>query len=80
MKLSGTLLNLFTFYSISFSQAPVIQWSKCYGGYDSDKAYDVLQTTDGGFVIVGFSRPVCSHEIFEVQRQQTSLSIHSYFV
>src|SRR5215203_2186842 len=36
-----------------FAQAPSIQWSKCYGGYDIDRAYGIVQVDDGGFIIVG---------------------------
>jgi hypothetical protein len=32
-----------------------IQWSKIYGGSDWDYAYDIKQTTDGGFIVVGAS-------------------------
>ncbi|HLG35445.1 MAG TPA: T9SS C-terminal target domain-containing protein, partial [Bacteroidia bacterium] len=42
------------FSSIVFSQ-PGIQWQKCLGGTDTDKAYAVQQTTDGGFITVGHS-------------------------
>ncbi len=37
----------------SFGQAPVIEWSKCYGGYDYDAANDIIQTDDGGYLVTG---------------------------
>jgi hypothetical protein len=32
-----------------------IQWQKCLGGSETDWAYSIQQTTDGGFVLAGFS-------------------------
>lgn len=31
------------------------EWNQTYGGLDNDVAYDVRQTTDEGFIIVGYS-------------------------
>ncbi len=53
-QLSKILIILnFIFFSNSFAQPPSIQWSKCFGGSDNDRAHDVLQTEDGGFLIAG---------------------------
>jgi len=36
------------------SNSPIVLWSKTYGGADEDCAYSVvIQTSDGGFVLVG---------------------------
>src|SRR5579883_1509082 len=35
--------------------APSIQWEKALGGSDYDVAYDIQQTSDGGFIIAGTS-------------------------
>ena len=32
-----------------------LQWAKCYGGSDIDRPYSVQQTTDGGYIVAGFS-------------------------
>jgi uncharacterized delta-60 repeat protein len=32
-----------------------IQWAKVYGGVNSDYAYSVQQTSDGGYIVVGYS-------------------------
>jgi hypothetical protein len=36
-----------------FAQAPVIQWSKTFGGDSSDVGYSIQQTDDGGYIIAG---------------------------
>ncbi len=50
-------VNLF-FVSIcsSFSQKPIIEWQKNYGGSFYDKAESVIETPDGGLVICGHSQ------------------------
>jgi uncharacterized delta-60 repeat protein len=32
-----------------------IQWAKTYGGISGDKAYSVQQTSDGGFIVAGYT-------------------------
>ena len=54
----------FAFVFISFFSAiglhaqPNIEWQKTLGGSAEDIAYDVEQTTDGGFIVAGESRSV----------------------
>ncbi len=53
---STILLLLFISASIlSNAQAPVIQWQKCFGGSSNETAYDIRQTSDGGFIVAGGS-------------------------
>ena len=45
MLLLGTLV---------FAQ-PSIVWQKCLGGSGDDRAYSIQQTSDGGFIVAGFT-------------------------
>jgi gliding motility-associated-like protein len=40
---------------IKINAAGVLQWQKNYGGSDSDRAESVEQTSDGGYIISGYS-------------------------
>ena len=43
----------FFYLSFLFSQTPVIQWQKSYGGTAFDSGVGIKQTPDGGYVVVG---------------------------
>jgi len=46
------------FYSAAYSQAPSIEWKKCLGGTGSDIASSIQQTTDGGYIVSGYSASI----------------------
>jgi hypothetical protein len=48
------LLMFLALYSYSFSQ-PHIEWQKSLGGISDDRATSIQQTTDGGFIVAGYS-------------------------
>ena len=53
------LLNLcITVCSFSFSQVPNIEWQKCFGGSKTDVARCIKQTTDGGYISVGYTESI----------------------
>ncbi|WP_062397585.1 PKD domain-containing protein [Methanogenium cariaci] len=40
-------------WMVKIDAAGVPEWKKCYGGTNTDEVKDVLQTTDGGYLMVG---------------------------
>ena len=50
-----SVLILLTCASVVSAQNPSIEWQKNYGGSNRDHSWDVKQTSDGGYVIAGFS-------------------------
>lgn len=45
-----------SFFAYAFSP-PATEWSKTYGGAGNDGAYYVIQTSDGGYALAGFTSP-----------------------
>src|SRR6185436_2345009 len=43
----------FDFWIVKLDDAGTIQWQKCYGGTDYDRAFCIRQTSDGGYIIAG---------------------------
>lgn len=39
--------------ALATSEAPPVAWSKTYGGAGEEKAYSLIQTSDGGYALVG---------------------------
>jgi len=48
------LLLLVGFPMANCAEAPGIAWSKTYGGKHSERAYAMVETSDGGFAIAGY--------------------------
>ena len=46
----------YDYWLLKFDQNNSLQWQKTYGGDDDDRGNDIIQTTDGGYAIIGFSR------------------------
>jgi hypothetical protein len=58
MKLNyfGILFLLLLFSNVNTNaQAPSIEWQKSLGGTSYDYAYSINQTTDGGYIVAGYS-------------------------
>jgi len=49
------LLLLILFTTKAFAQAPAVQWQKSLGGSGNDQASSVQQTSDGGYIVAGWS-------------------------
>lgn len=52
---NAVLLLLLCFCVAMRAQAPAIAWKKCFGGVAIDKANSVCQTSDGGYIVAGFT-------------------------
>ncbi|AUP79814.1 hypothetical protein [Flavivirga eckloniae] len=46
----------FDYWLLKYDQNDVLQWQKTYGGSDDDRGQDIIQTSDGGFAILGYSK------------------------
>ena len=56
MKTKFTLFYaLLAFTATSFSQSPAIDWQKSFGSISADQARTIQQTTDGGYIVVGYA-------------------------
>ncbi len=52
----------------SFAQAPSIQWQKTIGGNSTEGLFKVIQTTDGGYMLAGYSASGISGEKTDTSR------------
>ncbi|KUK22816.1 MAG: Lipoprotein, putative [Thermotoga petrophila] len=61
-----TILSITTIFFLLFalvsctspsggSTPVVITWEKTYGGKDYDEAYSIQQTSDGGYIVAGYT-------------------------
>lgn len=48
------LLLLFSIHTFA-QQEPVIEWQKCLGGSSWDRAHSVKPTSDGGYIVAGYT-------------------------
>jgi hypothetical protein len=46
----------YDYWVIKTNDTGGIEWKKCYGGTGNDQASAIQQTTDGGYIVAGFSR------------------------
>lgn len=46
----------FDFWVVKFSSEDTIEWQKNYGGSEDDRASKIIQTSDGNFVVLGYTR------------------------
>jgi hypothetical protein len=53
-KILTTLLLLLAGFS-GFSQAPEIEWENTIGGCENDYLYSIQQTSDGGYILGGYT-------------------------
>lgn len=46
----------FDYWLLKFDDKDNLEWSKTYGGSQDDHGFDLVQTNDGGFALVGYSQ------------------------
>ena len=59
-SMDGDVINKsnesFDYWLLKFDQNSTLQWQKTYGGTDNDRGSDIIQTSDGGYAVIGFSK------------------------
>ena len=40
----------------TFAQTPSIEWQKCFGGSNYDNGYSIIQTSNNGYIAVGYTQ------------------------
>jgi len=53
---TNKLNESFDYWLLKYDQNDLLQWQKTYGGSDDDRGNDIIQTSDGGYAITGFSK------------------------
>lgn len=48
--------NSFDYWVLKFDSQSNLQWQKTYGGTDDDRGNSIIQTNDGAYAILGFSK------------------------
>ena len=56
MKIKVLFFALFILASIIVNAQPAIEWQKCLGGTGEDRANSIQQTSDGGYIVAGYSK------------------------
>ena len=49
--------GVYSFWLVKTDSNGVIQWSKTYGGSGDNEAYALAKTSDGGFILAGYTTP-----------------------
>jgi len=53
--LVSLLVSLMSVSVVNTQEAPEVEWEKTFGGSEDDEAYSVQQTSDGGYIIAGYT-------------------------
>ena len=52
---SKTIIQ-YDYWLLKFDKNDTLQWQKTYGGSKDEKAYQIIETSDNGFAIIGYSK------------------------
>jgi len=50
------VVSLIAFFNAEHSEPSWVMWSQTYGGAENDYANSVVQTSDGGYAIAGYTK------------------------
>jgi len=53
---TNKLNESFDYWLLKYDQNDLLQWQKTYGGSDDDRGNDIIQTSDGGYAVIGYSK------------------------
>jgi hypothetical protein len=70
MRKTFTTLLLLLAAFFAFSQAPEIEWENTIGGFENDYLYSIQQTSDGGYILGGYSSFIISGDKTENSQGQ----------
>ena len=54
--ISSKVAENFDFWMLKFDVNNTLSWQKTFGGSEDDRAADIVQTLDGGFAVLGYSK------------------------
>jgi len=57
----------YDFWLVKTDQNGTMQWNRTFGGKDEDSARAIIQTTDGGYLLGGFSEQMFYYDFFLVK-------------
>ncbi|WP_239000238.1 hypothetical protein [Hyunsoonleella ulvae] len=61
-SIDGDIINKtnesFDFWLLKFDKDDTLQWQRNYGGTDDDRGLDIIQTQNGGYAILGYSKSI----------------------
>jgi len=63
------------FWVIKTNSSGIKQWDKCFGGSGDDQLYSILGTSDGGFILAGFSNSDSSGD-----KTENSNGLYDYWI
>ncbi len=61
------------FWVVKMSSSGVIEWEKNYGGSDDDEALCIQQTSDGGYIVGGYTKSSASGDVTGVNKGSSDI-------
>lgn len=54
--ITDKIVSEFDYWVVKYSSNDLIEWSKTYGGSSDDRGNQIIQTLDGGYAVIGYSK------------------------